>query len=256
MSYWKNKEERALAAENHTKEMDERFANEIRYAKENTTIYSFKPNIAEYPEVDTMEVKLDPIDSVEAIMKYTEGRTAVLNFASYKQAGGGFLAGSSAQEESLCHESYLFNILADFSKYYEWNREHLNEGLYTNRALYTPEVRFERKGQIKYCDVITCAAPNLSYAIKGNHANVIADNHFILEDRIKFILDIAAAQRVDTLILGAFGCGVFKQDALEVARIFTKYLKTTHKCFHKIIFAIPADIDYHNYMKFYKTLGE
>ena len=60
-------------------------------------------------------------DSVEAIMNYSQGKTAVLNFASYKEPGGGFMAGSQAQEESFCHESFLYNVLRQFQYYYDWN---------------------------------------------------------------------------------------------------------------------------------------
>jgi len=40
-----------------------------------------------------------------------------------------------------------------------------------------------------------------------------------------------------------YGCGVFGQDAKEVANIFKEYLVTSHKCFSKVIFAIPKGRD-------------
>lgn len=64
-----------------------------------------------------------------------------------------------------------------------------------------------------------------------------------MRSRIKFVLDIAKENQVDLLILGAYGCGVFGQDAEEVAEIFREYLNTTHKCFEKVIFAIPKGRD-------------
>ena len=39
-------------------------------------------------------------------------KIAVLNFASYQNPGGKFLEGSSAQEESLCHASTLYECLS------------------------------------------------------------------------------------------------------------------------------------------------
>ena len=58
--------------------------------------------------------------------------------------------------------------------------------------------------------------------------------------RIKFILDIAKDNHVDTLVLGAFGCGVFGQNPREVANIFKKLLDTSFKgCFKKVVFGIP-----------------
>ena len=66
-----------------------------------------------------------------------------------------------------------------------------NLGLYLNRAIYTPNVRFERDGQVEYCDVITCAAPN--YSVGKKYGNVdSATNSKYLDSRIKFVLSIAA----------------------------------------------------------------
>ena len=59
------------------------------------------------------------------------------------------------------------------------------------------------------------------------------------ETKVAFILNVAAAKNVDTLILGAYGCGVFGQDPYEVARIFRSYLTGEYKYFSKVIFAVP-----------------
>ena len=256
--YWKNKKGRAELAGIHTKEMEKQFPDEIKTAIQNSVIYSvdseFTPIEAAAPE-QNMTAMIVAEDSVEAIMNYSQGKTAILNFASYKEPGGGFMAGSRAQEESLCHESFLYNVLCKFQYYYDWNNENKNLGLYLNRAIYTPNVRFEREEKVEYCDVITCAAPN--YSVGKKYGTVSSEtNAKWLDSRIKFVLDIAAEQEVDTLILGAFGCGVFGQDATEVISIFKKYLSTTHKCFDKVIFAIPQDVHSENYTKAYKVLIE
>ena len=91
---------------------------------------------------------------------------------------------------------------------------------------------------MKFCDVITCAAPNKSAAQKYCSVSN-RENTEVLESRIKFVLDVAKHNHVETLILGAYGCGVFGQDAYEVASIFKKYLETSHKCFRQVVFAIP-----------------
>jgi uncharacterized protein (TIGR02452 family) len=159
-------------------------------------------------------------DTVSALMAHVDegGRTALLNFASYKHPGGGFMVGSRAQEESLCHESFLYNVLKEFDKtYYEQNRGDLNLGLYKDRALYTPDVLFMKNNELKKCDVITCAAPNFSVACKRVTRG---QNNTVLRDRVRFILEIAKIYHVDTFIVGAWGCGVFKQDPRAVAKCF------------------------------------
>lgn len=253
--YWKNKKGRAELAALHTLEMETSFSKEISECIAKTKLYDIKYNNSNIIKVDSMKVIIDSMTSTEAIFNYQEGKTAVLNFASYKEPGGGFLAGSRAQEESLCHDSFLYNVLKTKTEYYSWNNENKNLAMYTNRALYSPNVIFihPQNEEKTFCDVITCAAPNYSVGLK--YGNVLPNtNSEYLDSRIKFVLNIAAEQKVDTLILGAFGCGVFKQNPKEVAEIFIKYLKTTHKCFKKVIFAIPSDVNATNYLSFYKAL--
>ena len=184
------------------------------------------------------DVIIDDIDTVSAIMKYGYGDTATLNFASYTEPGGKFLKGGMAQEESLCHASFLYNVLSDcaYQSYYQWNREHKNGGLYENRALYSPDVLFFQGEKVRNSDVITCSAPNLHSAQKRHDASA-KDNAEVLNSRIQFILDIADSNWVDTLILGAWGCGAFGQDPEEVACAFKRNLPGRRV--KKVIFAIP-----------------
>lgn len=231
-----NKKIRSEIAKMHTSLVQEKYESLIKYAAECTTVYSDSSEFSPANEKST-EVVFVQEDSVSAIFNHSAGKTAVLNFASYKNPGGQFLNGSMAQEESLCHSSFLFNVLIQFGDYYAWNNCHKNNALYTNRALFIPEVYFKKENQVVACDVITCAAPNKQAALKYGRVTS-EENSAALKSRIKFVLDIAAEQGVDTLILGAFGCGVFGQDNYEVATIFKQQL-ATHKHFKKVVFAIP-----------------
>lgn len=209
----------------------------------------------------TKELSVVDLDSAAAVFHYydKDKKMAVLNFASYKHPGGMFLQGSCAQEESLCHASALYNVLSKCQSFYNWNNQHKNRALYLNRALYSPNVPFLSKhGDISHiinCDVITCAAPNKASAQKYCHVSD-AENHDVLESRIRFILSIAKHEQVDTLILGAFGSGVFGQDGTEVAEIFKKLLVEEFWTFEKIIFAIPNDKRSGNYQKFMNVMSD
>ena len=234
--YWKNKNANKVIAKKHTNAMQRLFATEIEDCISLTTICSgiIPLHGTGFGKPD---VVVDDINTVEAIAKYMDGHTAVLNFASYKEPGGKFLEGSMAQEESLCHSSFLYNVLAQCQGYYQWNNEHKNRGLYKNRALYSPNVRFFHGENTYVADVITCAAPNLSTARKYCDVSP-QENTAALNSRIQFLLDIAEREKVDTLILGAWGCGVFGQDPEEVAQIFKNNLPERN--IKKVIFAIPA----------------
>jgi len=67
----------------------------------------------------------------------------LLNFASARNAGGGFIKGAKAQEEDLCRASGLYPCLLRAPDYYAVNRA---EGslLYTDRLIYSPSVPFFR----------------------------------------------------------------------------------------------------------------
>ncbi len=170
-------------------------------------------------------------------------KVAVLNFASYRHAGGGFLNGSKAQEEAICHASFLYNVLREFPDYYEWNEANYNMGLYMNRALYSPNIFFFYDGDRNHmiADVITCAAPNRSVLLKDGRFSE-KDNEVALKDRIRFIRDICDNESVDILIAGAFGCGVFAQNPEVVASCFKECFSDTKV--KKVIFAVPADRNY------------
>ena len=244
--YWKDKEERARIAQDHTKKCEKLYEDEINNAIRDTVIYDTGLTFDKLTVHHNTEIVVEDLDSVSAVMKYCTGkedvnnRTAVLNFSSYKNPGGMFINGSKAQEECLCHESFLYNVLSKFViQFYDWNNRHKNKALYLNRGMYTYNILFFKGNEKKFCDVITCAAPNKSAAQKYQNVSD-KENTDVLRSRIKYVLDIAADNRVKTLILGAYGCGVFGQDPVEVASIFKNFLDSTHKgVFEKVVFAVP-----------------
>ena len=253
--YYPNKEERAKLAQNHTREMEDLYKDEIKDCIDETLVYNANSKFIEKRLNDKQIIILDEIDSVGAIFKYININeiTAVLNFASYNNPGGNFINGSKAQEECLCHESYLYNVLKGRIGYYKINHKNKNRSLYTDRALYSPNVRFTKECKDVFCDVITCAAPNKTAAQKYYNVSD-EENSKVLKERIEFVLKIAQDNGVDNLILGAYGCGVFGQDPLEVAKIFKEFLSGKYKCFNKVIFAIPnkLEVNYRCFQRIFK----
>ena len=236
------KESNALIAKKHTSFMT-RYNEETNNSIMNTKIYRNDTIIiANKSQEINSEIIIEDLDTVSAAYKEAfknkDSNIAILNFASYKNPGGGFIDGAMAQEESLCHVSNLYNILASFDcSYYSWNRKNLNKSLYFNRALYSPNVHFEKSEIVKYFNVVTCAAPNLGPGLKYDNVT-LEENSKVLHSRIKFVLDIMSENDNDTIILGAFGCGIFKQDPSEVASIFKELIH--EYSFKKVIFAIPG----------------
>lgn len=243
--YWLEKEKMAEQARQHTEEMERMYSGKIKESVKGTVIYDVDFQSSKKRSAAS-QISLKATDSVSAIMRHAnecKKRMAVLNFSSYKNPGGMFLNGVKAQEESLCHNSYLYNVLSEFlTGFYYWNRKHASRALYRNRGLYSPDIMFEKDGNCVFCDVITCAAPNKSAARQYKNVSD-EENSEALRSRIRFVLDIAKENQVNVLILGAYGCGVFGQNAEEVAGIFREYLFSSHRCFDKVIFAIPEGRD-------------
>lgn len=254
--YWTDKENRAEQARKHTKEMEEKHSIDTRFSIEYTDIYDIDFQCTKKVEEKNTEIVVEDLDTVSAGKKYysNDVKVALLNFSSYKNPGGMFINGSKAQEECLCHASNLYNVLSSFKNtFYEWNNNHKNKALYLNRGLYSQDIVFQHEDTLFWCDVITCASPNKSAAQKYQDVSD-KENTEVLRSRIKFVLDIAKDNDVEVLILGAYGCGVFGQDPKEVASIFKEFLNTTHKCFNKVVFAIPKGKDCN--LKAFKTIFE
>lgn len=262
--YFKGKEENAKRALGiyESIERDRDMMDKVRFCVNNSIIYSpeDKERIDNIQRTDNQQffkrankliIDADTVSAIEKIYtNYPHNyKVAALNFASYKNPGGMFLKGSKAQEECLCHQSALFNILTRFPNYYEENKKKLNKALYTDRAIYTPYVPFFTETSIFNCDIITCAAPN-KYAAQRYNKVSDEENWYNLYNRIEFILDIAKVNHVDVLIVGAFGCGVFGQDPFEVAAIFKYLLDTKSYGLSQVIFAIPKGTRADNYTPF------
>lgn len=248
---WREKEQRAKAAIKVRDEMQQRFPNDIQRCVQTTAVMGERSYLQEVPAGEYAQtlkrgiqkktgIEVVNLDTVSAAYRERGLKIAVLNFASYKNPGGMFLEGSIAQEESLCHESALYNILSDehiVQGFYFPNRQNLNRSLYHSNLLYTIAVPFVHNGEFKYLDVITCAAPNKGAAQKYCH---VSDQEcdYAMRLRIRSVLMAAIDRDVDVLILGAFGCGVFRNDPKTVATIFKQELDG---CPFKAVFAVPGD---------------
>lgn len=173
-------------------------------------------------------------------------KIGVLNFASAKNPGGGFIGGSQAQEESLARSSTLYASLQQCPEYYAHHRQVERSLLYTNRVIYSPNCAVFRHdtGQLLnqpyHVDFITSAAPNRG-AIARNEAHNLPQIGEIIPQRIAHFLAIAAEQNCDALILGAWGCGVFGNDPQQIADAFAEILQQQGYAhyFKHICFSIP-----------------
>jgi uncharacterized protein (TIGR02452 family) len=168
-----------------------------------------------------------------------------LNFASAKNPGGGFLNGSQAQEEALARASGLYPCLLTAREYYERNRAN-RSAVYLDLAIFSPQVPFFRDDSGVLLEkpilasVITAPAPNAG-AVEQNEPKNVGEIELALKRRTELVLGIAVAHEVKRLVLGAWGCGVFRNDPAIVAKTFSEFLKPPGQfagAFAEVVFAV------------------
>lgn len=220
--------------------------------------------------------------SLEASAGYAGLKVCVHNFASATNPGGGVTRGSNAQEEAICRCSSLYfnlNTRTLIDDFYNKHRYSIQSGemtkTYNDDCIFTPGVCVFKTDTTApellpeenwyKVDVITCAAPNLR-EYSGNPINSGAgkvshniSNNELFEIHVKRmsrICDIAAREKEEVLILGAFGCGAFSNSPQIVAEAMAKVVEKYKYDFKVIEFAVfCSKWDTENYKAFSKSLG-
>lgn len=189
----------------------------------------------------------DTLSAAHRLTVATRGnakRVGVLNFASATNPGGGFTRGAMAQEENIAIRSTLYESLKRFkSDFYQLNAKSNTNGLYTNNMIYTPRIVVFRDINLDLarpyeCDIISCPAPNAGLARK-NYVSWETINT-AMDTRIRMILDGFISLGHTDIVLGAFGCGAFRNIPEFVVNRFNWYLNSQgyRYAFNKIIFAV------------------
>ena len=186
-------------------------------------------------------ISVENMTTLEAARRLiAEGhRPAVLNFASATDPGGGFLGGARAQEEYLARSSGLYACIKDNAMYafHRSRRDHL----YTNYAIYSPDVPVFRSDDGSLLDepytvgIITCPAVNAG-RLAPERRGEIGPAMWL---RVLKVLSIGVEHAHDSIVLGAWGCGAFGNDAGEMAELFRRALEENFKgAYRQVVFAI------------------
>lgn len=199
------------------------------------------------PPYTTTEFVVNALSTLDAARKeYTINEKIVcLNFASAKNPGGGFLNGSQAQEESIARATGLYTCQLKAEYYYKENRK-FSSCLYTDHIIYSPKVPIikDEEGRLldepSFCSIITAPAVNAG-AVKRNEPNNVKKINSFMQRRMDMVLSICKEKQYDTLILGAWGCGVFQNDPATIADLFKELLMGKYNNqFKRVVFAIYA----------------
>lgn len=186
--------------------------------------------------------------SLQAARRMTgegSGRIAVLNYASARNPGGGYLNGAQAQEEALCRGSALYATLLRAPDYYAHHRAK-RSAFYTDRVIHSPGVPVFRDDRGRLLDTpytvgfLTSPAPNAG-VIRSRTPEDAHRIPAVLASRAERVLEVAAVRGYRRLVLGAWGCGVFMNDPAQVAGAFRALLADGGRFaghFEQIVFGI------------------
>ena len=204
-------------------------------------------------------------DSIDCCLEHAP-KALVVNLADDNFAGGCVAQGSGAQEESLFRRTNyvsslkqeLYPILADEAIYSPdvlvlktnessgW--ELLNPG-HTHGKIEEwshglPRIAFIACPGIKYPETLSMPLTDAS----GNETEAMGErlqeaDVDILKKKIKTILQTAIRQGHDSVILGAMGCGAWRNPIDHVAEIFKSVLREWDGCLSHIYFAILHTTD-------------
>lgn len=225
------------------------------------------------------QIVVSPKRTLEAAAPYAYAgkKVCVLNFASATNSGGGVVKGSSAQEETICRCSTLYPNLKEqrmWNQFYAPHRR-AHDPLHNDDCIYTPGV-VVFKSDTDYpqlmpeekwysVNVLTCAAPNLRERPSngmnsgdGDDAVHISREELqtLHEKRMRRVLEIAWAKENEVVILGAFGCGAFRNPPAVVAQAMKTVVQEYRKKFETIEFAVYCSTQYDtNYRVFQQILG-
>lgn len=183
------------------------------------------------------------LDATREAIKNGHTDVLCLNFASARNAGGGFLGGSQAQEESIARSTGLYNCQIKLSGYYDANRK-TKSCFYTDFMIYSPNVPIlkDEDGnnleELISSAIITAPAVNAG-VVKQREPERISEIEEVMKRRIRKVLAISLENGHTTIVLGAWGCGVFQNNYADVARYFKEIIYGEFKNrFQKIVFAI------------------
>ncbi len=184
----------------------------------------------------------------------------VLNFASPDNPTDEAKYGRKSQEADLCRKSTLsLSLESKYAKPFYDIYKKTDSALASDAMILSPNVEIIRDKNNMLLEeslivsVLSCVAPT------ANKAQCeMQELEKILYNRIQSILHIAAAYKYEYLVLGAWGCGTFGNDAKQVSNLFYRALKEFHCGIHtekdyfsRIVFAVyDRTEDLYNYRSF------
>lgn len=198
-------------------------------------------------------VNVDSIDAGIDLLK--DGYDPiVLDMACAEGPGGGVIGGCYGQEESLFRRSDLFSQTFQFAKYAnvfglrkssrQYPLDDVHGAVYvrnSNIFRHTESLGYklmERCYKLSFIAVPALKEPSL---INGDFSK---EDLNITQKKIRTIFRTALRHDHDAIVLGAWGCGIYKNPAKSIAKCFHTILDEAEfrGAFKQVVFAIKEDV--------------
>lgn len=211
--------------------------HEVGEPEGQTFYYSLKPTKKGLEFDSPPKIYVEEIDTFQKA-KELGPDCVILNMASSFKPGGGVIKGARAQEEDLCRRSNLYPSLLHFKDKYPIPRF---GGIYTKGIQVFRSVgQYNLLHEPFFCSCISFPGIKLE-----DPTNIGNEEKFMitLRGKIRGILRIAVIKKHGKLVLGALGCGAYKNPPELVAKAFKEVLeeKEFEGRFEEICFAILPD---------------
>lgn len=227
------------------------------------------PAKVEVRKGDCLVIARDLID------KEGVAEVCVLNMANRQTPGGGVYSGAGAQEEHLFRSSDYFRSLYQYAPFAgQYGVAHAPESYPLDRnfggafsravtVFRGPEAEgyplLEHPWQCNFVAVPAIPRPDTFLDATGEERLTppMADG---TRNKIRTILRIARENGQRVLVLGAFGCGAFRNPPRHVAELFKEIIDSAEfaSAFDRIVFAIKPDHNDqrgNNFLNFSAILG-
>lgn len=197
------------------------------------------------------EVSVEDIDTLDASINLVSCglNPLVLNMASKYKAGGGVRNGATAQEEVIFRRTNACVVYPRSNTY----------PLDDYEIIYSPEIQILFDRSYKILNNFVSISMIGVHALKNPkliRGELHDDDYELMYEKIESIFKLALINGHDSLVLGALGCGAYKNPPEDISEIYFDLLEIYGKYFKKIIFAILVckDTDMHNYNTFLQKL--
>lgn len=189
-------------------------------------------------ETTTVEIWYEDTADAGYALQQEKLNPLIINMASNIKPGGGWRDGAIAQEEGLFYRSLYYLALEKPEKFYP---------LKAYECVYTPDVLFFRSKQDdgfrvlppeEHCFLSCIAISAIRKPTLKRDGTYTPSQRRMMKEKIRGIFKIGLKHGHDSLVLGAFGCGAFKNPPEQVAEIFREIIEEYMGYFKRIVFAI------------------